>query len=71
MPCGEGNENSQKNLISQNELCTCGTLFSLISKKTTLHAFLVHFFAVVLHEYNGASRNFLVTRFMEEMLNVL
>ena len=54
-----------------NELCTCGTLFSLISKKTTLHAFFVHFFAVVLHEYNEASRNFLVTLFMEEMLNVL
>ena len=28
----------------------------------------MHFFAVVLHDYNVASRNFLVTRFKKEML---
>ena len=32
--------------------------------------FFVHFFAVVLHDYNVASKDFLVTRFMEEMLYV-
>ena len=32
------------------------------------HTFFVHFFAVVLHDYNVASKDFLVTRFMEEML---
>ena len=26
--------------------------FFLVSKKTTLYAFFVHFFAVVLHDYN-------------------
>ena len=31
------------------------------------HTFFVHFFAVVLHDYNWTSTNFLVTRFMEEM----
>ena len=35
-----------------------------------MNGFVVHFFAVVLHDYNVASRNFLVTRFMEEMLYV-
>ena len=30
----------------------------------TKHTFFLHFFAVVLHDYNV---NFLVTRFMEEM----
>ena len=40
---GEGNEKGEK------------TRISLISKKVTLHVqhtFLVHFFAVVLHDYN-------------------
>ena len=42
MPSGEGNENGKKT-----------TTIGLISKKPTLHvqyAFLVHFFAVVLHD---------------------
>ena len=46
------------------------TFFPKQQKKTTLNGFVVHFFAVVLHDYNVASRNFLVTRFMEEMLSV-
>ena len=46
------------------------TFFPKQQKKTTLNGFVVHFFAVVLHDYNVASRNFLVTRFMEEMLDV-
>ena len=40
---GEGNENGEKTtigLISKKQLCTCSTLF------------LVHFFAVVLHDYD-------------------
>ena len=45
MLSGEGNENGEKITIG------------LISKKTTLHVFhhtffLVHFFPVVLHDYN-------------------
>ena len=43
MLSGEGNENGEK------------TTIGLISKKTTLHVqhtFFVHFFAVVLHDYN-------------------
>ena len=43
MLSGEGNENGEK------------TKISLISKKATLHVghtFFVHFFAVVLHDYN-------------------
>ena len=43
MLSGEGNENSEK------------TTIGLISKKATLHVqhtFFVHFFAVVLHDYN-------------------
>ena len=43
MLSGEGNENGEK------------TTICLISKKATLHVqhtFFVHFFAVVLHEYN-------------------
>ena len=48
------------------------TTICLINKKATLlvqHAFFVHFFAVVLHDYNVKlpGRNFLVTRFMEKM----
>ena len=46
------------------------TFFPKQQKKTTLNGFVVHFFAVVLHDYNVASRNFLVTRFMEEMFYV-
>ena len=45
MLSGEGNENSEKTT-------------RLISKKTTLHAqhtFLVHFFSIVLHDYNVKS----------------
>ena len=59
IPSGEGNENGEK------------TAIGLISKKATLHVqhtFFVRFFAVVLHDYNvKTSRNFPVTRFMEEM----
>ena len=43
MLSGEGNENGEK------------TTIGLISKKATLHVqhtFFVHFFAVVLHDYN-------------------
>ena len=43
MPRGEGNENGEK------------TTIGLISKKETLHVqhtFFVHFFAVVLHDFN-------------------
>ena len=43
MLSSEGNENGEK------------TTIGLISKKATLHVqytFFVHFFAVVLHEYN-------------------
>ena len=49
---GEGNENGEK------------TIIGLISKKATLHVqhtFFVHFFAVVLQDYN------VVTRFMGEL----
>ena len=64
MPSGEGNENGKKT-----------TTIGLISKKPTLHvqyAFLVHFFAVVLHDCSVKfpCRNFLVTRFMEGMSDV-
>ena len=59
MLSGEGNENGEKANI--------GLIWK---KKATLHVqhtFFVHFFAVVLHDYNvklpEASRNFLVTRF--------
>ena len=59
MLSGEGNKNGEK------------TTIVLISKKATLHVqhtFFAHFFAVVLHDYKvKSSRNFLVTRFMEEM----
>ena len=59
MLSGEGDENGEK------------TTIVLISKKGTLHVqhtFFAHFFAVVLHDYKvKSSRNFLVTRFMEEM----
>ena len=44
MLSGEGNENGEK------------TTIGLISKKATLHvqhSFFVHFFTVVLHDYNG------------------
>ena len=49
MLSGDGNENSKKKTVG------------LISKKTTLHVqqnFFVHFFAVVLHDYNATTRNF-------------
>ena len=54
MLSGEDNENGEK------------TTIGLISKKTTLHVqhtFFVHFFAVVLHDYNVK----LPETFMEEM----
>ena len=50
---------------------TVKTTIGLIIKKATLHmqhTFFVHFVAVVLHDYNVKTcRNFLVTRFMEEI----
>ena len=56
---GESNENGEK------------TTIGLISRKATLHVqhtFFLFFFAVVLHDVQrGTSRNFLVTRFLEEM----
>ena len=52
-----------------------GNEIGLITKKATLHlqhTFFVHFFAVVLHDYNVklqlTSGNFVVARFMEEMV---
>ena len=63
MLSGEGNENGEETTIGLN------------SKEATLHVqqtFFVYFFAVVLHDYKvKSSRNFLVTRFMEEMSYVL
>ena len=50
MLSGEGNENCKK------------TTIGLISKKATLHVqhtFFVHFFAVVLHDYNVKLQQFL------------
>ena len=50
MLSGEGNEN----------LTVKKTTIGLINKKATLHAqhtFFVHFFAVVLHDYNVPSEN--------------
>ena len=63
MLSGEGNESWQKKslgLISKKteQLCTCNTLS---------HAFLCRCFA---RPHRDFSRNFLVTRFMEEMLYV-
>ena len=63
MLSGEGNENWPKKsvgLISKKteQLCTCNTLS---------HAFLCRCFARPQRDF---SRNFLVTRFMEEMLYV-
>ena len=59
MLSGEGNENGEK------------TTIGLISKTATLHVqhtYIVHFFAVALHDFIvKLPRNFLVTRFMEEM----
>ena len=56
---GESNENGEK------------TRIGLISRKATLHVqhtFFLYFFAVVLHDVQReTSRNFLVTRFLEEM----
>ena len=51
MLSGEGNENGEKQLAKKH-LCTCSTLF------------FVHFFAVVLHDYNEKLPG---TRFMEEL----
>ena len=52
-----------------------GNGIDLITEKATLHVqhtFFVHFFAVVLHDYNVklqlTSGNFVVARFMEEMV---
>ena len=63
MLSGEGNENSEN------------TAIGLISKKATLHVqhtFFVHFFAVVLHDYNVKVQetSWLVTRFMDEIAYV-
>ena len=59
MLSGEGNENGEK------------TTMGLISKKATLHVqktFFVHFFChCFARPQRETSRNFLVTRFMEEM----
>ena len=57
---GEGNQNGEK------------TAIGLVSKKATLHVqhtFFVHFFAAVCFArlQRKTSRNFLATRFMEEM----
>ena len=57
MLSGEGNKNGEKTI-------------GLISKKATLHVqhtFFVHFFAVVLHEYNVKLSETSWLRFMEEM----
>ena len=60
MLSGEGNENGEK------------TTIGLISKKTTLHlqhTFFVHFFAVVLHDYNiKCPETSWLQCFVEEML---
>ena len=46
--------------------------FFPINKKKLGTLFFVHFFTVVLHDYNVKLRNFLGTRFfLEEILNVL
>ena len=60
MLSGEGNENGEK------------TTIGLISKKATLHVqhtFFVHFFAVVLHDYNVKlpETSWLLVLYMEEM----
>ena len=60
MISGEGNQNGEN------------TAIGLISKKATLfvqHTFFVHFFTVVLHDYNVKlpETSWLVTRFMEEI----
>ena len=44
--------------------------FFPINKKKLGTLFFVHFFTVVLHDYNVKLRNFLGTLFFEEMLNV-
>ena len=44
--------------------------FFPINKKKLGTLFFVHFFTVVLHDYNVKLRNFLGTRFFKEMLNV-
>ena len=60
MLSGEGSQNGER------------TTIGLISKKTTLHVqhtFFVHFFAFFFaRPQQETSRNFVVTRFMEEML---
>ena len=56
MLSGEGYENGEK------------TTIVLISNFARAAHFFAHFFTVVLHDYKvKSSRNFLVTRFMEEM----
>ena len=59
MLSGEGNENGGK------------TTIGLLAKKQQRSTLFLHFFAVVLHDYNvklpETSRNFLVTRFMKKM----
>ena len=64
MLSSQGNKNGEK------------TTIGLISKKKTIlhvqHTFFVHFFATVFaRPQREASRNFLVTRFMVEMLYLL
>ena len=62
MLSGEGNENGEKTtiglIIQKKQICTCSTLWT----------FLCYCFARLQSEI---PRNFLVTRFMEEMWNVL
>ena len=58
MLSGEGNKNSEK------------TTTGLISKQAILHVqhtFFVHFFAVVLHDYNAKLPETSWLRFMEEI----
>ena len=58
MLSGEGNKNGEKTtigLISKQAICTCSTLF------------FVHFFAVVLHDYNAKLAETSWLRFMEEI----
>ena len=57
---GNGNENGIKinRLISKKkkkQICSCSTLFLIISKKTNLHVQhgFLSFFAVVFHDYNA------------------
>ena len=69
MLSGEGNENSKKKK-------TTTTTIGLISKKATLHVQHTFFFCTFLYRcfarlLRETARNFLVTRFMEGMSDVL